>query len=583
MRRSSHLVVANVTSYPSSRGVVALFLAGCISLACGSADEGPSSSLTGKLAVYESSFKDGSSTLDYGLRREGLPEVRIELANPPRYAPGTPIKVSGQFDESGRFVASSLERSVDAAPVGTRSEALTAPTQTRSVAILLVRPSNEPEPPPFVVGKELVMNNLFGTESLPDFPAKTQNVDAYYREVSYGARALQGTVFDWMTIDPLADNCDTNALKSAALAQASANGIDLSPFQHVGIVVAASCANLAGRADLGTPSAPGRYSWYWFEAGSELFIHELGHNFGFQHSLLYDCTSADGQPVPLATTDHCTENPDFPQDPWDPMGFRSFAHFGSYNKMLQGWLAGTNVLTAGPSGGDFTLEPLELGTSAPQLLRVPADPSLCPADIRPCFYYVEYRQPIGFDSGPQFTNSGMHQGALLRLGGEIDASGNSIGNLTRLFKLRQPNPDTLRVGETFQDPTGLQITTLATPTSGDHKQLVVRVGRASRVTASFSFSSGQSGTTGSYCGDVKITNTSATPVNGGWLVRLNLNQSALTSGWNGTFTPVGGALYDLTPVSWNSAIQPGQFVTASLCANKTGASFTPEVVFTQSN
>lgn len=173
MRRSSHLVVANVTSYPSSRGVVALFLAGCISLACGSADEGPSSSLTGKLAVYESSFKDGSSTLDYGLRREGLPEVRVELANPPRYAPGTPIKVSGQFDESGSFVASSIERSVDAAPVGTRSEALTAPTQTRSVAILLVRPSNEPEPPPFVVGKELVMNNLFGTESLPDFPAKT--------------------------------------------------------------------------------------------------------------------------------------------------------------------------------------------------------------------------------------------------------------------------------------------------------------------------------------------------------------------------------------------------------------------------
>jgi hypothetical protein len=266
------------------------------------------------------------------------------------------------------------------------------------------------------------------------------------------------------------------------------------------------------------------------------------------------------------------------------MGVRSFAHFGSYNKLLEGWLAGTNVVTAGSSGGDFTLEPLEIATSAPQLLRVPADPSLCPADIRPCFYYVEYRQPIGFDGAPQFTSTTMQQGALIRLGGAIDTTGNSTGNLTRLFKIHPPTfADTLKVGETFQDPAGLQITTLSTPTSGDHKRLVVRVGRSSRITASFNFSSGQSGTTGSYCGDVRITNISTTTVNGGWLVRLNLNQSQLTTGWNGAFTSLGGSLYNLTPVSWNSVIGPGQFITAGFCANKTGANFTPQVVFTQSN
>ncbi|MGC4086893.1 MAG: cellulose binding domain-containing protein [Polyangiaceae bacterium] len=107
--------------------------------------------------------------------------------------------------------------------------------------------------------------------------------------------------------------------------------------------------------------------------------------------------------------------------------------------------------------------------------------------------------------------------------------------------------------------------------------------RASRVTASFSFSSGQSGTSGSYCGDVRVTNTSTTTVNGGWLVRLNLNQSALTTGWNGTFTSLGSSLYNLTPVAWNGTIAPGQFITASFCANKSGANFTPQVVFTQSN
>jgi hypothetical protein len=422
--------------------------------------------------------------------------VRVRFAEAPRYAPGTPIEIEGRFDERGLFVASWSERATDEAPVGARAQSLNQATQTRSIAVLLLRPNNEPQPPPFVVGKEIITNNLFGTAALPDFPAKAENVDAYYREVSYGAQALQGTVFDWITIDPLVDGCDTGALTSVALAKASANGIDLSSFQHVGIVVAAGCGNTAGRAELGTPSNPARYSWYWYEGGSELFIHELAHNFGMQHSTSYSCTSATGRAVPIATVDRCTEDQGFPQDPWDPMGLRSFAHFGAYNKMLQGWLAGTNVVTASSSGGDFTLEPLELATTAPQLLRVSVDPSLCPADINPCFYYVEYRQPIGFDGIPQFANTAMQQGALLRLGGQIDPTGNSIGSLTRLFKIHPPTlADTLRVGETFQDPMGLQVTTLSTPASGDHKRLVVRVGRASRITASFNFSSGQSGTT----------------------------------------------------------------------------------------
>ena len=569
----------------SSRSVLsALFVAACSSLACTSDDEGAGSSLQGELAIYASTFKDGTTRLDYGLRRAALPEVKLELASPPRHAPGTTIKVDGGFDAQGRFVATSVGRAAGDSRIETVTSAIIQPTQARSIAVMHLLPSNEPEPAPFVVGPELARNSLFGTAALPDLPANPRNADAYYRQASYGARALQGTAFDWITIAPLADYCDLDVLRNVALAAAAANGINLSAFQHVAIVVAASCANFGGRAEVGTPNTPGRYSWFWFEGSANIFVHELGHNFGLLHANTYTCTSASGQEVPLATPDRCTEQAQFGQDPWDPMGISSFAHFGAYNKRLEGWLAGSNVVTAGSSGGDFTLEPLELGTTAPQLLRVPVDTSLCPADIRPCFYDVEYRQPIGFDSEPEFTFSTMHQGALIRLGGEVDTTGNSSGSLTRLFKLHPPTvADTLKVGETFQDPTGLQITTLSTPTVGDHKQLVVRVGRASRITATFTFSSGQSGTTGSTCGDVRITNTSTTPVNGGWLVRLNLNQSQLTTGWNGTFTALGGSLYNLTPVPWNAVIGPGQTIAAGMCANKTGANFTPQVVFTQSN
>jgi hypothetical protein len=585
MRASSRPFSVNRPS--SLCATAALCLAVGASLGCSSADEADradvaaTSSIEGKLAVYQTSFKDGSSAREYGLRREGLPEVKLALGSALHHAPGTRIKVAGSFGAHGEFVASSVELARDDSPVGTTSSAITQPTQTRSVGVLLVRTSNEPEPPPWLLGTDKVANSLFGTAT-PDFPANPQNADAYYREVSYGARALTGTIFNWITIDPLADNCDTDVLRQRALAKASESGIDLSPFEHVAIIVTAGCGNIAGRGELGTPAAPGRYTWYYYEAGAELFIHELGHNFGFSHALAYDCTSESGEPVPISTTDRCSENPSFPQDPWDPMGYRSFAHLGAYNKMLQGWLAGANVVTAGASGGDFTLEPLEIATSAPQLLRVPADPSLCPADIRPCYYYVEYRQPIGFDGIPSFVNSGMHDGALLRLGSEIDPTQHSMGRMTRMLEM-SPSSITLRVGETLEDPTGLRITTVATPTAGDHQQLVLRVSRASRVSATFTFSSGQSGTTGSYCGEVKVTNTSATTVNGGWRVRLNLNESQLTSGWNGTFTSGGNSLYDLTPVPWNSTIEPGQFVSAGFCADKTGANFTPQVVFSQSN
>ena len=137
------------TNHHSSLGAAALLLAACMSLACSSNDESPSSSLNGKLAIYESSFKDGSSALDYALRREGLPEVRVEFASPPAYAPGTPIKLEGRFNEAGHFVASSVERAVDDSPVAATTEALAQATQTRSIAILLLRPSNEPEPPPW--------------------------------------------------------------------------------------------------------------------------------------------------------------------------------------------------------------------------------------------------------------------------------------------------------------------------------------------------------------------------------------------------------------------------------------------------
>jgi hypothetical protein len=50
------------------------------------------------------------------------------------------------------------------------------------------------------------------------------------------------------------------------------------------------------------------------------------------------------------------------------------------------------------------------------------DASLCPAGLTSCFYYLEYRQPVGkFDS--RVPNSLMHKGVLVRIGSTVDFSG----------------------------------------------------------------------------------------------------------------------------------------------------------------
>src|SRR5262249_55533519 len=70
----------------SPLAVLAVLLAACVPLACNSVDEPESASLQGQLAVYQSDFKNGSTALEYRLRRAGLPELKLELATPPRFA-----------------------------------------------------------------------------------------------------------------------------------------------------------------------------------------------------------------------------------------------------------------------------------------------------------------------------------------------------------------------------------------------------------------------------------------------------------------------------------------------------------------
>jgi hypothetical protein len=238
-----------------------------------------------------------------------------------------------------------------------------------------------------------------------------------------------------------------------------------------------------------------------------------------------------------------------------------------------------------PATAELTLAPIELGTNDLQALRIPAPDSACSVFTRqPCYYYVEYRQPIGWDA--RFGIFDMFRGAIVHLGGELDR--NAIANTTHLLDMHPPaageGPNffdaALRVGETFTDPSGIQISVL----SEVAQRLRVRVqvpggtGQAScigsAVTATFNLSS-QSAT--EYCGDIVVRNNGPTVVSS-WRVDVDLRQSTLRTNWNSVFTPQGGSVYAVTPPPWNTFIQPGQSVAAGMCARKTGATFLPLIL-----
>jgi hypothetical protein len=452
----------------------------------------------------------------------------------------------------------------DTAP-STAEQAIVQVPVTRRIAVLLLHYGE-----PLGIGPEFFEQRIF---TAPD------SVKAFYAEASYGALNLEGDVFDWIPTERTELCDDPDGIEQRAMAAAAAAQIDLSSYDHVFLVLADSCRG-GGSADIGSPANPGRFSVYWSNTSSFVFAHELGHNLGLAHADGYDCS-----PSVIADPGSCSALGS--ADPYDTMGFLPF-HFNAYDKAVQGWLDGCNVVTA-PSGGEFTLVPLELGSTETQVLRVPAPAALCPAfTSTPCYYYVEYRQPIGFDGA--FGDFPVHHGATIRLGGELDLPQFSARSTLLLDMNPRPEGATqavffdapLAVGRTFTDPTGVSISALSD--AGQRLRVRANVpngvgqpvcrGSAAHVAASLHLSSEWA--TG-YCGELSVRNVSSTLVND-WRVDLDLRQSRPTSNWNSVFTPLGGSRHAVTPAAWNRQITPGNTIGVGFCAEKLGPEFTPVVV-----
>jgi hypothetical protein len=330
-------------------------------------------------------------------------QVELQLERGVEVATGTVLRVRGSFVDgepsaTGHppFAVRDVEVQTPAPQALVVDPALAPPP--RKLAVVLVNFKNDDRQP---ITVDEVRRRIFtGADS----------TRAFYREQSFGLIDLvgktgpQGDVFGWYTIDAANRPCAVAAWGDAALAAAAKAGVDTAGYDHYVFFFPATDAC----PYLGLGQQPGNNTWI-NGASVATFTHELGHNVGTPHASARTCTGPDGQRVSLGGTCKDSEY----GNPFDVMG-AGFLHTNAYNKAQARWLSGGNVQVVG-NDGVYTLLAQERPATGVQLLTVRRDEST--------FYYLEYRQPFGFDNFP--ADAAVAHGVTLLVAGSLRQFSNS--------------------------------------------------------------------------------------------------------------------------------------------------------------
>jgi len=314
---------------------------------------------------------------------------------------------------------------------------------------------------PLTVGPQKVLTVLVNFSDKPsDRPWTSADINSliyttiknYFLEASYQQLTLEGQTAGWFVVNVNSNtDCDTLTSQVQKLGdQAAANaGIDVSQYKRKMYIFPST--NSCFWLGQGSVSAGSPISWAWINGAAGAMrtpAHELGHNWGLWHSRLLACNS----PI----SGNCTIYEY--GDGTDIMGAARTSHFNAYQKDRLGWLntSTTPPITTVSSSGTYTIDAFETNNQKPKALKV------LKRTGGSDYYYLEFRQGIGFDaelascgSSCDYTRGVVfHQGNSNNGGISSDLLDMSPGGLNSLVALmpgqRWTDTDAPNGGVTFE-------------------------------------------------------------------------------------------------------------------------------------
>ncbi len=248
------------------------------------------------------------------------------------------------------------------------------------------------------------MVNFTDDTSQPYTPAQvagllftdTNSANNYYKENSFNQTSFAGIAVGWYTLPYQGRvSCDYNAWATAADNAAKAAGVNLSSFARKIYVLPSSVQ--CSWAGLGTVGGFPSRAWIGgdFLTLQSVYYHELGHNLGAQHSGALLCGT-----LSIDIYSQCSSGEYY--DTVGPMGYANDSappQFNAPHKARFKWIPTSRVQQV-TSNGTYSIAPIESSTTPGYQALVINKPDTGEK------YYLEYRQPIGYDSALTYMTNG---------------------------------------------------------------------------------------------------------------------------------------------------------------------------------
>lgn len=229
------------------------------------------------------------------------------------------------------------------------------------------------------------------------------SVSNYFAENSSGLTTLAGDTRGWYTLPLSSTTCNNRDIAAAAKSAATSAGVDVASYDRFLYVFPYTTAcSWSGTALVG-----GKEAWINGAVTMDVIAHEMGHNFGLHHAHSLSCSGS-------TTGDNC-QHLEY-GDGVDVMGWSYSSHFSAFAKEYLGWLnqTGTGQIQQVTGSGTYVIQPYAANGTGVKALKIQKGFDQWG---HPEWYYVEYRQPVGFDAGMTSADpANVMNGVVVRTG-----------------------------------------------------------------------------------------------------------------------------------------------------------------------